>query len=475
MEITMSEENNNINNNFSQMPDKNTSEPITIGSYQWPPIGVNQSSAPKKEEKKKMGAAGISALLILVCILTSAVFGCGGAYITYNYLNERNLQNDNPVQSQQTIIQQATIDKTNEENNESALVSAINRAYDSNVEISTETVTTSTFYGQYVTDGAGSGVIISSDGYILTCAHVVSGSTSVTVTLSDKTEYPATIVGSDEQTDIAVLKIEAEGLTPAIIGDSSALTLGQTTIAIGNPLGELGGTVTSGIVSALERDVEIDIYSYKLIQTNAAINPGNSGGGLFDINGLLIGIVNAKSAGSEIEGLGFAIPINRAMEVAEQLMNFGYIKGRPQLGVTVYDVTSSTNYWNLRAQEPALIDYVTDYGVYVVDFTAGDFKYGDRIIAIDGILVTGLSDIKSVLSEYAVGDTVEVTVSRLNERGQSKSVSFELVLSESKPTEQSTEPVTPETDEGVLNGDDFEVYPSPEFDISDIFGDLFGN
>ena len=165
------------------------------------------------------------------------------------------------------------------------------------VEIVTESVSTATTFwgGNYVTSGAGSGVIISSDGLIITNNHVVSGANTIKVTLKDGTQYDAKLIGTDPDSDIAVIKIEATGLPCALVGDSDKLEVGDEVVAVGNPLGELGGTVTNGIISALSRDVNIDGTEMSLIQTNAAVNPGNSGGGLFNMYGGLIGIVNAKS------------------------------------------------------------------------------------------------------------------------------------------------------------------------------------
>ena len=205
------------------------------------------------------------------------------------------------------------------------------------VVITTEQVVYSqwSWYGQnQVESGAGSGVIISSDGYILTCAHVVDGASTITVTIDDK-DYTATLVGEDTTSDIAVIKIDADGLTPATVGDSDSLKVGQSVMAVGNPLGELGGTVTGGMISALNRSVTIQGTSstntMSLIQMDASVSPGNSGGGLFNMNGELIGIVNAKSSSSDAEGLGFAIPINDAIKVAEELLQNGYVTGRPYL------------------------------------------------------------------------------------------------------------------------------------------------
>ena len=217
---------------------------------------------------------------------------------------------------------------------------------DSVVEITTEIVTTNSFLGQYISQGAGSGVIFTTDGYIVTNHHVIEGANKINVTLRNGTSYDAKLVGDDSKTDLALLKIEATGLTPAVlIADSDQLKVGQTAIAIGNPLGQLGGTVTSGIVSALGREIEIQGETRTLLQTSAAINPGNSGGGLFDDKGNLIGIVNAKSSGSDIEGLGFAIPANTVKKTIGDLMEYGYVKGRANLGLTYVTINSLAAAW----------------------------------------------------------------------------------------------------------------------------------
>jgi serine protease Do len=210
---------------------------------------------------------------------------------------------------------------------------------DSVVEIRTESVQMDSWMGQYVTEGAGSGVIIKENGYIITNNHVVTGASNIIVTTTDKKEYEATLVGTDPDTDVAVIKINAKGLKAATMGNSDQLNVGDLAVAIGNPLGELGGTVTAGIISALDRSISIDGKTMTLLQTDTSINPGNSGGGLFNQYGQLIGVVVAKSSGSDVEGLGFAIPINRAAEVAAQLMDGGYVKGKPSTGMAYQDMS----------------------------------------------------------------------------------------------------------------------------------------
>ena len=294
------------------------------------------------------------------------------------------------------------------------------------VVITTEQVVYSqwSWYGQnQVESGAGSGVIISSDGYILTCAHVVDGASTITVTIDDK-DYTATLVGEDTTSDIAVIKIDADGLTPATVGDSDSLKVGQSVMAVGNPLGELGGTVTGGMISALNRSVTIQGTSstntMSLIQMDASVSPGNSGGGLFNMNGELIGLVNAKSSSSDAEGLGFAIPINDAIQVAQDLLENGYVSGRPYMGITYIAVTD--------AQTAAQLN-VNAYGVYVVDVVQGGpadkagLKAGDRIVSIDGTEIAQKDDLGTLMQQHTAGDTLSITVAR---DGQMQTVSLTL-------------------------------------------------
>ena len=283
------------------------------------------------------------------------------------------------------------------------------------VVITTEQVVYSqwSWYGQnQVESGAGSGVIISSDGHILTCAHVVDGASTITVTIGDK-DYTATLVGEDTTSDIAVIKIDADGLTPATVGNSDSLKVGQSVMAVGNPLGELGGTVTGGMISALNRSVTIQgsssVNTMSLIQMDASVSPGNSGGGLFNMNGELVGIVNAKSSSSDAEGLGFAIPINDAIKVAQELLENGYVTGRPYLGITYLAVTDAQTASQLG---------VNAYGVYVVEVVKGGpaekagLQAGDRIVSVDGTEIASKDDLGTLMQKHAAGDTLSITIAR---------------------------------------------------------------
>ena len=294
------------------------------------------------------------------------------------------------------------------------------------VVITTEQVVYSqwSWYGQnQVESGAGSGVIISSDGYILTCAHVVDGASTITVTIGDK-DYTATLVGEDTTSDIAVIKIDADGLTPATVGNSDSLKVGQSVMAVGYPRGELGGTVTGGMISALNRSVTIQgsssVNTMSLIQMDASVSPGNSGGGLFNMNGELVGIVNAKSSSSDAEGLGFAIPINDAIKVAQELLENGYVTGRPYLGITYLAVTDAQTASQLG---------VNAYGVYVVEVVKGGpaekagLQAGDRIVSVDGTEIASKDDLGTLMQKHAAGDTLSITIAR---EGQMQTVNVTL-------------------------------------------------
>lgn len=262
--------------------------------------------------------------------------------------------------------------------------------------------------------GSGSGVILTADGYIATCAHVVSGAKKLTVTLNDDTSYEATLIGEDKRNDLAIIKIDAEGLTPAALGDSDMLTVGEDVIAIGNPLGELRGTATSGIISAVRRSITVEGTEMELVQTDAAISPGNSGGGLFNTSGKLIGIVNAKVSDTSAEGLGFAIPVNSVVKEINDLLNYGYVTGRAALGVYTQNVTLTNGY-----------GYFTYGGTRCVQITevvkdsaaeAAGLLAGDLILEIDGKTVSSNADLSELIAAYNAGDTATFSIRRGSDR-----------------------------------------------------------
>ena len=387
-----------------------------------PPAGPEPQAAASKPPKKRRKHSGGRIARGAVALVLAAAMGFAGGFVGVRVGNTGN----------KVVIQQ--VERTDSSAASGTAVSSSGMTTSqvsemvspSVVVITTEQVVYSqwSWYGQnQVESGAGSGVIISSDGYILTCAHVVSGASQITVTIGD-TDYTATVVGEDDTSDVAVLKIDATGLTPATVGDSDSLSVGDSVLAVGNPLGELGGTVTSGIVSALNRSVTIQGTSstntMSLIQMDASVSPGNSGGGLFNMNGELIGLVNAKSSSSDAEGLGFAIPINDAIQVAQDLLENGYVSGRPYMGITYIAVTD--------AQTAAQLN-VNAYGVYVVDVVQGGpadkagLKAGDRIVSIDGNEIAQKDDLGTLMQQHTAGDTLSITVAR---DGQMQTVSLTL-------------------------------------------------
>ena len=302
------------------------------------------------------------------------------------------------------------------ENNQFTKAQIVEMSAPSVVGIDTISVATTNSYwygyGQsYEVPGSGSGVILSEDGYIATCAHVVDGAKSVKVTLNDDTSYDATIVGTDAKNDIAIIKIDATGLVPAVVGDSQTLTVGSEVIAIGNPLGELRGTATAGIISATNRTIEVEGQAMTLIQTDAAISPGNSGGGLFDATGKLIGIVNAKVSDSRAEGLGFAIPVNSVLDEISDLLNYGYVKGRAYLGVSTQDVTlrSRDRMWYYsQGTRCVLVEKVVTGSAA----EQAGIQPGDLILKLEDKQIASGDDLSAAIGAYKPGDKATLTIQR---------------------------------------------------------------
>ena len=287
--------------------------------------------------------------------------------------------------------------------------------------------------------GSGSGIILTSDGYIVTCKHVVDGAESIKVILNDDTEHDATLVGSDSRSDLAVLKIDATNLSSATLGDSDMLTVGEDVIAIGNPLGELRGTATSGIISALSREVTVENASMSLIQTDAAISPGNSGGGLFNASGSLIGIVNAKASGSNSEGLGFAIPVSSVKTIISNLIDHGYVLGRAYLGVYTQNVTLASDSGNGGDMGGFFGNFFSSGTtcVQVAQIVAGSaaekagLKTGDLILKVNDTDITSNSALASIIAGFNAGDTATLTIQR---DGKEQTVS--VTIGEYKPDKQ---------------------------------------
>ena len=307
----------------------------------------------------------------------------------------------------------------------SDLTSAIEKAYNTVVEIQCEVQTQSAssyffFSGTEATTSAGSGVIFSSDGYIVTNYHVIEGlvdEETLKVKIYTDETYTGKVIGYDARTDLAVIKIDANDLPYAMFVDSDDLMLGEDVIAIGNPLG-LGISCSNGIVSALEKEIHVNGVYMNVIQTNAAVNAGNSGGGLFDINGNLIGIVNAKKASTaygtgSVEGMAYAIPSNTVVKIINDLIDYGYVKDRPALGVTV---SLNSSYYTSRG---VLITSVIEGG----SAEEAGLQVNDIIIAIDDTEVSSYGELSKALDSKNIGDEITVTILRDN-----KEMDFRLTL-----------------------------------------------
>lgn len=355
----------------------------------------------KKERKPKKSGNGSAVVVMLLLFAVLLGFSVGK-------LSEKKTETAQGTENEvyNNIIKTMSLSGNNEE---LSIKDIAKLTVNSVVEISTETVVRGSFLGQFITEGGGSGVILTADGYIVTNYHVIEDARKITVKLRSGEEYEATLCGKNSEKDIAVLKIEADGLQPVVMGDSSKLEVGDTAVVVGNPLGSLGGTVTNGIISALDREIDLGDTVMNLLQTNAAVNPGNSGGALFNGKGELVGIVVAKSAGSDIEGIGFAIPINDIKDTIAELKDYGYVRGKVQLGVMLIDVTSEQLMQMYRVDE---------MGVYVQSVMDGSdaeiagVKAGDRIVRFGGQKVANAEELKAVLADMKAGDTAEMVVSR---------------------------------------------------------------
>ena len=368
------------------------------------------ASAPAGEKKKTTVLVAVGLVLaLLMGILGSAIgnslFGKGSTTI---YEGQR----------ESSVIDVAKVDTGK------LMTPAEVYAANVNSTVGITTSVTTNFWGFQTTSAAsGSGFILTGDGYVLTNYHVIESSNSISVTLYDGKSYDAVLIGYDESSDIAVLKIDAEGLTPVVLGDSDNLNVGDSVVAIGNPLGELTFSLTSGAVSALNREITLsNSVTMNLIQTDCAINSGNSGGALFNLYGEVIGITNAKYSGSgsgaSIDNIGFAIPINHVRGIVESIIENGYV-AKPYIGVTVSDVSEETMGYGLPAG--AAVKAVSE------DSPAekAGLQVNDIITAVNGKEISGRTGLSEAVSAASVGDTLTLTVYR-----QGNTISVDVTVGE---------------------------------------------
>ena len=401
------------------------------------PGEAQPGSVPPPPEKKKVRKErrgmrpGAIIALCLVCAILASVLGAAGAYIAMRDGDSLLGSVVDEVVPTQTPVLTTSASNNSAVNETAAYVYEL--ACRQVVGITTE-ITYYNIFGQVSAAVAGSGFIIDEDGYILTNYHVVEeayeGNYDVSVVLYDGTEYAAEIVGFDEDTDIAVLKIEATGLMAAELGDSENLTVGQIVYTVGNPLGELSYTMTSGIISARDRAIttEADV-AVNMFQIDAAVNEGNSGGPVYNSQGQVIGIVTAKYSSTGVEGLGFAIPISDAVHIANQILEYGYVTDKASLGVQVATVTQQiAQYYNMVKGA-----YVNTVEEGCAAENAG-IQVGDIVTAVDGKEVTDSSGLTSIVKSYHAGDEAVFTVWRSGE-----TLELSVVFDEKLPEEDEEE------------------------------------
>ncbi len=418
--------------------------------------GPQQPVQEMKPVKKNHVGLRITALA-LCCALLGGVVGGGVAYYAGNRPGETSV---NVSSRPATQVSVNTVDGTNAMSDAEVYAAGVNSVVSINVTGTSGT----NFFGQAVqTASAGSGFILTKDGYIVTNYHVVKDGETVKVTLYSGDEYEAKYVGGDEDYDIAVIKVEATDLQPVTLGDSGSLNVGDHVLAIGNPLGELTFSMSGGMVSCVNRAINVDGTPFNMIQTDASINPGNSGGPLFNQYGEVVGIVSAKysSTGNEsVEGLGFAIPINDVFAMIQDIMTNGYVTNKPYLGVTAGTMTK---------QMAAQYRYDVTSGVFIYSVeedSAADqagLKMGDVITKVDATAITSMEDLTVVKKQYSAGDTCTLTIYR---EGQETTV--ELTWGAVPADQQSNVSSEEQTQDNSQSGNG---YMNP----NDLFNYFFGN
>ena len=411
-------------------------------------IPVYTPPTPKKREKKNRMGLRICALALVFALLGGAL-GAGGVIWYESSRGQTGTASKNETAMLQGIRESSVLNTVTVDSGKEMTAAEV---YAANVN-STVGITTSitTNYWGYKTTAAasGSGFIITEDGYILTNHHVIENSNSIKVSLYNGETYEAELIGYDESNDIAVIKIDAKGLTPVVLGSSDDLNVGDEVVAIGNPLGELTFSLTAGAVSALNRQVTLsNNVTMDLIQTDCAINSGNSGGALFNLYGEVIGITNAKysSSGSSseasIDNIGFAIPIDQVRSIFESIITNGYIV-KPYIGVTVSDVSSESQSYGLP--QGAAVRSVTENG----PAAEAGLQENDIITAVNGETITGSNDLVKLVKASAAGDTLELTVYR---QGQTTTLTLTVGEQKTDALPAQTTDQTQQSQQGYYDG-----------------------
>lgn len=401
----------------------------------------NSMAYSQMQEKKKMSSLKKTLVIaVAVCSIFSLMAGLGGGFLAGRFYYKTLELNSEPLPSESSTVTDQSQSRR-DGNTSIYTASSIEKEYGSVADIYADTVDaivgivveveSGSGWSTFTSTSSGSGVIISEDGYIVTNNHVIANAKKITVYLNDKESYTAQLVGLDVQLDLALLKIDSENLKYMVLGNSDEIVVGEMVLVIGNPLGYLNQSLTVGYISGLEREITLDNEKMVLLQTDAAVNPGNSGGALINTRGELIGIINAKSYGSEIDGIGFAIPINDIKEVLDDIVSFGYVKGRPYLGVGLGEITSQStlNWYNMMYGMN-----LTKLGVYVSNIEEGSaaekagIKEFDCITTFNGVEVLSMTHLKELIDGCTVGQAVEVIVVR-----GSETLTLNVVIGEEVP------------------------------------------
>ena len=436
---------------------------------QWQP--TYEEPKPKKQKKphkglgKKIVAAVLAVALVAgSCGITAALVNSRWETKAQNMSNEFHSAIADLQQQINSSISVVPIPGNAVASGDLMTPSQVYAANVSSVVAISSTIQSNSFYGISEGTATGSGFILTEDGYVITNHHVVEGATAVSVITHDGTEYPASIVGTYKDNDVAVLKVEATGLPAVTMGSSSELIIGDMVVAIGNPLGELTATQTVGYVSGKDRDVTTDGSIINMIQTDAAINSGNSGGPLFNMYGQVVGITTAKytgtsGSGATIEGIGFAIPIDDVMGIISDLIDYGYVTGA-YMGITVTDTD---------AESAAMFGLPTGAYVMTVEKDGAADRAGiqpkDIIVDLGGQEISGMTSLTRALRSYKAGDTTSVTVVRSGSQ-----LELEITLDE-KPQAPQVDPTIPENDANMPSEGD----PNEWFDYyRKFFGSQFG-
>ena len=454
------DENNLYHYSYRKGDEQNPNAPIDTKNYAEDPW----DKGPGSGSPKKKGGHGLSGKVIalaLVCALVGGFVGAGVSSATTK-VNKTSIQISDREVAQ---VQALKVDGSKQMTMSEVYASNVNSVVSINVSATTN------YFGQQVeTAASGTGFFITEDGYILTNHHVVSGASSVSVTLYNGESYDAKVIGSDEDYDIAVLKIDVTGATPVVLGDSSKVAIGESVAAVGNPLGELTFSMSEGIVSCVNRAINVDGTPFNMIQVDCSINPGNSGGPLFNSYGEVVGIVSAKYSSysnTTVEGIGFAIPINDVVAMVEDIMTDGYVTDKAYMGFVPQ---------NMTAQMAQQYRYDVTEGVFVCSVdpdsaaAKAGLKLGDVITKIDDTTISDMTDLNAAKKSYRAGDTVTLTIYR-----EGKTMEVELTFdavpesAETSNSDQSTD--NSYNGNGYYSDGSSGYYSNPW----DFFNNFFGN